>query len=62
MKTLLRFAALGAILAAAIAAPAHAIAGTIKADGSSTVYPITDYIAAEFQLAARFIEQTLKLP
>ena len=30
-----------------------AAAATIKADGSSTVYPITDYIAAEFQKLKR---------
>lgn len=38
------------LIAAAFAAP-PALAGTIKVDGSSTVYPITDAVAAEFQKA-----------
>ena len=37
------------LLAGAILWPGTAFAATIKADGSSTVYPITDYAAAQFQ-------------
>jgi len=37
------------LLAAALLWTNPGVAGTIKADGSSTVYPITDFTAAEFQ-------------
>jgi len=45
-------AGFGLLIAAVFAAPS-ALAGTIKVDGSSTVYPITDAVAAEFQKARR---------
>jgi phosphate transport system substrate-binding protein len=48
----LALAGLGMYAAAMSAAPS-ALAGTIKADGSSTVYPITDAVAAAFQKARR---------
>jgi phosphate transport system substrate-binding protein len=41
------------LLALVLICPDLCCAGTIKADGSSTVYPITDYIAAEFQKLKR---------
>jgi phosphate transport system substrate-binding protein len=50
MKISIEAAAVAAmLLVAALARPGPAIAATIRADGSSTVYPITDYVAAEFQ-------------
>jgi phosphate transport system substrate-binding protein len=51
-KTLFRAATL-ALGAAAIAAPALSFAQTVKIDGSSTVYPVTEAVAEEFQKAKK---------
>lgn len=42
------------LLIAAVLTASSALAGTIKIDGSSTVYPITDAVAAEFQKARKY--------
>jgi phosphate transport system substrate-binding protein len=57
-----RSIAAGALLALAVAglAPAAALAqGTIKVDGSSTVFPITEAVAEEFQKANKGVKVTV---
>jgi phosphate transport system substrate-binding protein len=57
-----RTIAAGALLALAVVglAPATALAqGTIKVDGSSTVFPITEAVAEEFQKANKAVKVTV---
>ncbi len=54
MRSLGRCSVLGAVsVCAALLAPAAALAQAIKIDGSSTVYPITEAVAEEFQKAKK---------
>jgi phosphate transport system substrate-binding protein len=46
-------------VAAAFAAPASALANTVKIDGSSTVFPVTEAVAEEFQKANRGMKVTV---
>ncbi|MGQ0525426.1 MAG: substrate-binding domain-containing protein, partial [Betaproteobacteria bacterium] len=55
MENRMRFKSLGIALAtaAALGLPAAANAQTVKVDGSSTVFPITEAVAEDFQKAKR---------
>lgn len=55
MENRMRFKSLGVALAAvaALGVPAAAKAQTVKVDGSSTVFPITEAVAEDFQKAKR---------
>jgi phosphate transport system substrate-binding protein len=55
MENRMRFKSLGVALAsaAALGLPAAAHAQTVKVDGSSTVFPITEAVAEDFQKAKR---------
>ena len=55
MENMMRFKSLGIALAtaAALALPAVGKAQTVKVDGSSTVFPITEAVAEEFQKAKK---------
>ena len=53
MKTvnlMMTFVAPLACALALVAAPRSALAQTVKIDGSSTVFPITEAVAEEFQI------------
>ena len=50
---------LAALAGAAIAAPLQAQESTIKIDGSSTVFPVTEAVAEEFQKANRGLKVTV---
>jgi phosphate transport system substrate-binding protein len=53
MKSKLFLVVAAAVLASAAVAPKHAEAQVVKIDGSSTVFPITEAVAEEYQIQQR---------